>query len=150
MDKDEQLRPLNSNTPPPALRYTVNQYVEHPDLVKQTNEWMQSNFVHQLTKLEDQLRETENSLQETKRDLTEKDKQLHLKKQELDHLKEGSLRTSIIQQALAVLTVLLFGIGINFATSTPPNGAGWPMVCFAVITQSISFYMTYSEARKNS
>lgn len=150
MDKDEQSRPMNSNVPPPALRYSVNQYVKHPDLVKQTNEWIHSNYQHQLSKLEDQLREAENSLQETKRDLAEKDKQLDLKMQELGQLKEGSLRISIIQQALSVLTVLLFGIGINFATSNPPNGGGWLMICSAVITQSISFYVTYSEARKNS
>ncbi len=118
MDRDDQERWLFPDIAPPALlEYTLEQYMESPGLVKQTNEWIHSVYQHlsekdkqlriveqelnhskgecsRLRKIEESLQERTKELQEVAKELMEKDKQLQMARQELNHLKEGSLRAS--------------------------------------------------------
>lgn len=166
MAQDDQIGQTRSDIAPPVLlQYTVEQYMESPALVKQTNEWLHSIYQHlsekdkQLQSAEHELkhlkeeclrlRKIEKALEETKQDLVEKDRQLQLTKQALGHFQEGSLKASIIQHGLGLVAAVSFGVGINFVTSTPSNIAGWFLIFIAIAIQSISFYITYSEARKN-
>lgn len=166
MLQDDQAEEVNSNEGPPAfLRYTTEQYIEAPGLVKLANEWQHDlhrylaekdqqlqhakQEIDRLKKENAELRKIEKALEETRRDLVGKDQQLQLAKQELNHIKEGSFKSSLIKHGLSVLAVVAFGFGINFSTSTPTSVAGWILIFIGVGIQSISFYITYSEARKN-
>lgn len=165
MTLNDQTRPEQSDIILPTLQFTIELYTQSPDLAKQFNEWQHSalqvlaekNKQLELTKQQlnqikaenNRLKKLEKSSQEKAQDLEEKDKQLRLAKQELNHLKEGSFKAALIQHGLSVVTALSFGVGINYVTSATPNAVGWLLICIGVVTQSISFYITYSGARKN-
>jgi cell division protein FtsB len=160
MAQDEQKKRGHLNRLPPIMfQYTIDQYIESPALVKRTNEWVHSVYQYlaekdkdlqraeqEMTHLKEEylkLKDTQKLLEERTRDFLEMEREFQLAKQELNHLKEGSLKISIAQHALSLMTALSFGIGINLATSTTSNGAGWPLIFMGAISQSISFYITY-------
>lgn len=150
----------------PAPPFTRKQYNQSPDLMKLTNDWLHKVYQHlaekekQLRLAEQErdrfkeeyhiLREVERTLRERLQVLEEKDGQLQLITHELSYLKKRSFEASVVQHILSVLTAISFGVGINYVTSTPQNGAGWPLICVGVAIQSTSFFITYRDARKSS
>jgi hypothetical protein len=156
---DQEKREHLGRVPPMILQYTIDQYIESPALVKQTNEWVHHVYQHlaekdkelqraeqEIAYLKEECLERKNIqrlLEEKTKDSLERERELQLAKQELDHLKGGSLKVSIVQHALSLMTALSFGVGINVVTSAPSNGAGWPLIFMGAISQSVSFYITY-------
>src|ERR1700694_172834 len=126
MEDYQEEQPYWKTSPPALLQYTLEQYVQAPGLVKQTNEWQHNIYqyvaekdrylqqaqqeISHLEKECSKLSRAEELLQERTQELIEKDKQLQRTEQELNHLKEGSLRASIVQHLLSLLTAISFGV----------------------------------------
>ena len=130
-------QPPPPNTPP-IPRYSVNEYVKYATSVKKSNEWIIEYFQTQLTNVQKQLEIKEGNLEDKVSKLAEKDIKLKLAEQELSQLKD----ISITQFGLGLVSALLTGFGINYATSTPPVEAGKWMIGAAVIMQLLSLVIT--------
>ncbi len=115
--------PQNRYSRPPFPRYEVEDFEKHAAIIKRLYDKAFDYFetlAQDKSELEERLRNKENELM--------------LLKQKLVHTSE----VSIIQSIVLIVATVLFGFGVNLATSSGTNSAGWIMSIAGISLQVLA------------
>jgi len=139
-------RKLNASIPV----FDLDECLHNPALLKRLDEERKAAHVrvnaleNQLKKLKDQLKKTENQLRTKDLAAWKAELELKLVNEKLDHKESETLPKAIIQSVLLLIITLLFGFGVNIATSTTYGWTGWIMIAVASILHLVTFFNTLS------
>ena len=120
--------PPHGYSKPTFPRFSIEDYQQYASAIKRVNDAAFDYF---------------EALEQDKREL---EGQLSSKEAELSVLKQKTSHTgtvSIIQSVLLLVATILFGFGVNLATSTPNTSAGWLLSVAGVLLQVLAILIPF-------